>query len=75
MDRTALYIYADDEMDLGDIVHIARSEGKKAFNTDENIKVLKCFNHDSNFVVVVEPESSSNPQSLGKKGEKTSVKT
>lgn len=73
--RTALYIHADEDMDLGDVVNIARSEGEKALNTDGNIQVLRSFRFESDFVVVVEEEKSYNASAVEAKGEKKSVKT
>lgn len=73
--RTALYIHADEDMDLGDVVNIARSEGEKALNTDGNIQVLRSFRFESDFVVVVQSEESYSSAVVAETGERKSAKT
>lgn len=44
MDR--VLVIRDDkgkDLDVGDIVAIARAEGKKMFHTDQNVKVIRVF--------------------------------
>ena len=39
--------------DLGDVVAIARAEGQKLFHTSEKVKVIRIFDCNSYYVVVV----------------------
>jgi len=57
--RKALVIHPNRVFDLGDLVAIARAEGKKALRT-EKVRVLpRIFDDpDGNFVVLVEEHSA-----------------
>ena len=40
--------------DVGDVVAVARSEGRKLFHTEENIKVIRVFfDGDIGWIVVI----------------------
>jgi hypothetical protein len=58
----ALVIYDDKHKfsDLGDVVAIARAQGQKLFRTSERVNVIRIFECDSYYVVVVEFPSCSN---------------
>jgi hypothetical protein len=62
-------IISDDKgklKDLEDVIKIARSEGKKAFHTDQNVLVKRIYPESFGFVVVVEL-SCSDPQGVVRK--------
>jgi len=39
--------------DLGDVIAIARAEGQKLFHTSEKVKVIRIFDCNNYYVVVV----------------------
>jgi hypothetical protein len=53
--------------DLEDVIKIARSEGKKAFHTDQNVLVKRIYPESFGYVVVIEFDGCSNPQSCLRK--------
>jgi len=51
----ALVIHDDQHKfsDLGDVISVARAEGQKLFHTSEKVKVIRIFECDNYYVVVV----------------------
>jgi len=51
----ALLIRVNPKMDIGDVVQVARAEGKKLFNTSRNVKVVDVMRRNEyEFVVIVQ---------------------
>ena len=54
--KKALFIHSHGVDDMGDLLAVARAEGKRAFRTKENIRVLPLIYKDDvgNLIVLVE---------------------
>jgi hypothetical protein len=63
----ALLIRAQPEIDLGNILQIARSEGMKIFHNPQKIKVLELLNSRYGYVVVVQNSDGSIAEDTKKK--------
>ena len=53
VERKALLVRVKPNMDVGDVVQVARSEGKKLFRTSENIQVLDLLRWNENEFIAV----------------------